>query len=99
MKTSNDQLHIDCSVIDIADLARVQGGALRGPGKDVVMPSTSTSTSTTTTTNTNKGADAAYYCKNGLDTQVELKDGSLDLKTPAGIKLTGHLAGTVTVCR
>jgi hypothetical protein len=93
MKTSNDVLALECSVIDIADLARVQGGLRPADG------GSSSSTSTTTTTNTNKGADPAYYCKNGLDTQVDVKDASLKLKTPMGLQLEGHVAGTVTVCR
>ena len=94
MKTSNDALSLDCFVIDIADLANVQGGRLDEP-----PGSMSTSNSTTTTTNTNKGADPAYYCKNGLDTQVDLKNAHVSVKTPVGLKIDGSVSGTVTVCR
>lgn len=94
MKTSNDNLGLALSTISVADLAGVTGGYVPAdPGGG------STSTSTTTTTNTNKGADPAYYCKDGLAQQVSVKDASLKFKTPAGFSLEGHVSGDVTICK
>lgn len=54
MTISNDQLDLDCSVIDTADLAGVQGGTLDGGGG---------TTSTATTTAPKQPTELGNICR------------------------------------
>jgi hypothetical protein len=60
--------------------------------------STSTTTTTNTNTTTNKGADDAYYCKNGLDFSLKL-NGHVKISSATGQTIEGDANGMYTKCK